>query len=153
MIEMCEMVIFSGSSPCEETDSIFPFGINIANKLDKISICDTYGKHLNDCLEAEPTIIHNNISEIENSLSLNLKKENDKLDFLNHLYKKGIKQAYLTDGANQIYASNFDFHFKIENPTIKAIDATGSGDAFTAGIVYAWHNNLTFKKEFYLQLN
>ena len=25
-------------------------------------------------------------------------------------------------------------------------DATGSGDAFTAGIVYGWHNNLTFEE-------
>ncbi len=146
MIETCEMVIFSGSSPCEKTESIFTFGINSANKQDKISICDTYGKHLNACLEAAPTIIHNNISEIENSLEIKLKSENDKLELLNHLYKKGIKQAYITDGANQIYASNFDFHFKIENPSIQVKDPTGSGDAFTAGIAYAWHNNLTFEE-------
>ncbi len=102
MIETCEMVIFSGSSPCKETDSIFPFGIKIANQLDRISICDTYGNHLRECLDEAPTIVHNNISELESSLDINLRRENDKLEFLNQLYGKGIKQAYLTDGSNSI---------------------------------------------------
>src|SRR3990167_480732 len=31
MIQNCEMVVFSGSSPCEVTNSIFPFGIHGAN--------------------------------------------------------------------------------------------------------------------------
>ena len=46
MIQNCAIVIFSGSSPCSETDKIFPAGIEMANKYDKISICDTYGRHL-----------------------------------------------------------------------------------------------------------
>ena len=146
MIETCEIVIFSGSSPCEEANSIFPFGINIANKLDKISICDTYGNHFRECLEEAPTIIHNNILEIENSLGIKLEDEKSKFDFLDHLYTKGIKQAYLTDGAKPVFASNFDFHFKIENPVIQAADPTGSGDAFVAGVAYGWHNNLTFEE-------
>ena len=146
MIETCEMVVFSGSSPCEETNSIFPFGIKIANKLDKISVCDTYGKHLNDCIESAPTIIHNNISELENSLGINLNEEKSKLELLNRFYNLGVKQTFLTDGANVTIASNFDFHFKIGNPEINVKDSTGSGDAFTAGIVYGWHNNLTFEE-------
>ncbi len=146
MIETCEMVIFSGSSPCEEADIIFPFGIKIANQLDKISICDTYGNHLSECIKSSPTIIHNNVSEIETSFNISLKKENNKIEFLNLLYQSGIKQAYITNGAETIYASNIDFHFKVEVPLINAKDSTGSGDAFTSGIAFAWHNNLTFEE-------
>ncbi|MEO8398188.1 MAG: PfkB family carbohydrate kinase [Ignavibacteriaceae bacterium] len=146
MIETSEIVIFSGSSPSEETDFIFPFGIETANNYDKISICDTYGKHLKNCLENSPTIVHNNINEAENSLNINLNDEKNKLQFLNDLYKKGIKQIYLTDGANNTFASNFDFNFKVENPSIKIKDSTGSGDAFVSGIAYSWHNNFTFEE-------
>jgi 1-phosphofructokinase family hexose kinase len=146
-ISTCEIVVFSGSSPCKETDSIFVEGISIANKLDKISVCDTYGKHLQDCYNASPTIIHNNIDEIESSLGLNFKSETDHLDFLNILYEKGIKQAFITDSGNQFYASNFDFHYKVNPPEINTVDSTGSGDAFVAGIVYGWHNKLTFEKQ------
>jgi tagatose 6-phosphate kinase len=146
-IAACEIVVFSGSSPCNEADSIFVEGINIANKLDKISVCDTYGRHLQDCYDSSPTIIHNNVDEIKASLDLNLESEADYLKYLNMLYKKGIKQAFITDGGNPFYASNFDFHYKVTPPEIRTVDSTGSGDAFVAGIVYGWHNKLTFERQ------
>jgi len=146
MIQNCEIVIFSGSSPCRETDSIFISGIEAANKYDKISVCDTYGNHLKDCIEMSPTILHNNISEIESSLGISLKNENEKISFLNHLYAKGIKQTFITEGKENTYAANFDYHYKVENPEIKEIDATGSGDCFIAGIVYGLHKGKTFEE-------
>ncbi|HVO73716.1 MAG TPA: PfkB family carbohydrate kinase [Ignavibacteriaceae bacterium] len=144
MIANCEIVIFSGSSPCSETNSIIPFGIRTANKYDKVSFCDTYGSSLQECIECSPTIMHNNSEEIENSLRLSLQNENDKLKFLEYLYGKGVKQAYITNGEKETYASNFDFHFKVENPKIDPADPTGSGDSFAAGIIYGWYNDLTF---------
>lgn len=145
MIQNCEVVIFSGSSPCKTTNSIFPFGIEIANRFDKISICDTYGEHLKVCIEMGPTIIHNNVDETEKSLKINLQTEKGKCNYLDFLYSKNIKQAYLTDGAKESYCSNFDYHFKVKLPEVKFIDSTGSGDSFVAGIAYGWHNNLTFE--------
>jgi 1-phosphofructokinase family hexose kinase len=144
MIQNCAIVIFSGSSPCKETDKIFPAGIEMANKYNKISICDTYGHHLENCYSASPGIVHNNIEEVANYLQVKLIDEKDKLFFLDSLYSKGIKQVYLTDGDKSFYASNFDFHYKIRVPNLKGVDSTGSGDAFVAGIAYGWHNNLVF---------
>ncbi|HAB54376.1 MAG: 1-phosphofructokinase [Ignavibacteria bacterium RIFOXYB2_FULL_35_12] len=146
MIQNCEMVVFSGSSPCEVTNSIFPFGIQAANKHDKISICDTYGTHLKDCIDASPTILHNNIDEVEKSLKVSLRSENQIIDHIKFLNSKNIKQAYITDGANPTYAANFDFKFKATNPKVETIDSTGSGDSFVAGIVYGWHKNLPFEE-------
>jgi tagatose 6-phosphate kinase len=147
MIQNCAIVIFSGSSPSEEADKIFPAGIEMANKYDKISICDTYGSHLENCYSAAPRIVHNNVEEVVNSLQLKLNDERDRLVFLDSLYSKGIKQVYLTDGDKNIYASNFDFHYKVRVPNIKSVDSTGSGDAFVAGIAYGWHNNLVFNEQ------
>ena len=147
MIQNCEIVIFSGSSPCKETDLIFPIGIEMANRYDKISICDTYGKHLENCYSASPRVVHNNVDEVSDSLHINLENEVEKIEFLNSLYDKGIKQVFLTNGAQNTYASNFDFHFSVEVPDIKCVDSTGSGDAFVAGIAYGWHNNLIFNEQ------
>jgi tagatose 6-phosphate kinase len=147
MISTCELVVFSGSSPCRETDVIFPEGIMMANKMDKISVCDTYGNHLEKCLNASPTIIHNNVDEIQSSLGSILNLEKDHLSFLSTLYNKGIKQAFITDAEKPFYASNFDFHYKITLPKIDNVDSTGSGDAFTAGIIYGWHNKLNFEQQ------
>lgn len=146
MIMNCEIVVFSGSSPCKSADSIFPFGIETANKYNKISVCDTYGRHLKNCLEKSPTFVHNNITEIEKTFNISLNNEKSIIEYLDSLYKKNIKQVYLTDGENNFYASNFDFHFKIIPPQINTVDSLGSGDSFTAGLIYAWHKKLSFKE-------
>lgn len=144
MIQNCEIVVLSGSSPSPSTDDIFPYGISLANKYDKVSVVDTYGAHLAGCIDASPTILHNNAEEIEKSLHLKMKPEKDKLAFLDHLYQKGIKQAFITDGEHPVFASNFDYHFKIIPPKVSAVHPTGSGDAFVAGLVYGWHNDFVF---------
>jgi len=146
MIQNCEIVVFSGSSPSPAADDIFPYGIALANKYDKISVLDTYGSHLASCINASPTILHNNVEELEKSLQVNLKSEKDKLNFLDHVYQKGIKQAYITDGEHPVYASNFDYHFQINPPVVNAVHPTGSGDAFVAGVVYGWHNDFVFEE-------
>lgn len=145
MIQNCEVVVFSGSSPCNETDSIVPYGIELANKYDKISICDTYGKHLQNCIDASPTMIHNNLSEIKKSIGLGLNSENEIIEYLNDLYTKNIKRAFLTDGSNNFYASNFNYIYKIKPLEIQDIDSTGSGDSFVAGIVKSWINSDVFE--------
>lgn len=145
MIQNCSIAVFSGSSPCKETDDIFPYAIELANKHDKISILDTYGAHLSDCIDSLPTVVHNNVSEVEESLGISLKRETEKVDYLDHLYKKGIKLAFLTDGPNPFYASKYDFHYRIIPPYINEFDSTGSGDAFAAGLVYGLENSLVFE--------
>ena len=145
MIQNCEIVVFSGSSPCKETDSIIPFGIELANKYDKISICDTYGSSLKDCIDATPTIIHNNYVEVENSFNLKLDNEEAILAFINNLYKKNIKRVFLTNGSNNFYASNFDYFYKVKPIQIQSVDATGSGDSFVAAIVKGWVNSDVFE--------
>ena len=145
MIPNYEIIILSGSSPCSTTDSIFPAAIEWGIKNDKIVICDTYGSHLKDCLEAAPTIIHNNLDEINSSLNLQIQSEEEKISFLNSLYAKNIKQAYLTDGAKPFFASNFDYHFRVEVPSVDSVDSTGSGDAFTAGLALGWEQDLIFE--------
>jgi 1-phosphofructokinase family hexose kinase len=147
MIRNCEIVIFSGSSPCKETDPVFPAGIELANKYGKVSFCDTYGRHLQHCYSASPTVVHNNITEVEKSLNVNLNSEKDKLAFLTKLYLKNIKQVYLTNGGEKSYASNFDFHYEVSIPNIDVVDPTGSGDSFVSGIAYGWHKSIVFKDQ------
>jgi tagatose 6-phosphate kinase len=146
IIQNSEMVVFSGSSPCSTSDSIFPFGIEKANKYDKISVCDTYGTHLKNCINARPTILHNNILETENSMNISLKTERGILDYLKFLYESGVKQAFITNESGKTYSSNFDFQFVTENPVVNCKDSTGSGDCFTAGIVYGLHHNLPYEE-------
>ncbi|KAB2849808.1 MAG: PfkB family carbohydrate kinase [Ignavibacteriales bacterium] len=146
MIQNCEVVVFSGSSPCNAADSIIPFGIRLANKYDKISVCDTYGSHLNECIAASPTMLHNNFNEIKTSLKINLQTENDIRKFLSYCYDKDIKRTFLTNGDKEFYASNFDYHYKIQPIKISESDPTGCGDCFVAGLVYNWIRSEVFEE-------
>lgn len=145
MMINCEIVVLSGSSPSAAADSIFPAAIEMANNLDKVSICDTYGSHLNSCIEAGPTILHNNFSEIK-AAGIPLENEPQIIECLEYLYSKNIKQVYLTDGPNDAYCANFNYHYKVTTPAIEEKDPTGSGDAFVSGIGYGWHNDNTFEE-------
>ncbi len=144
MIANCSIVVFAGSSPHPNTDYLFARGVEIAHEHDKISVVDTYGNALKLALEKAPTVIHNNIEELKSTLNIELKTEKEKRHFLYSLYEKGIKMAFLTNGKNTVYASKFDFHYKISPPKIHEKDATGSGDAFVAGIASGLENGLTF---------
>jgi tagatose 6-phosphate kinase len=144
MMANCSTVVFSGSSPCEEANEIFVYGIDLANKLDKVSVLDTYGSHLRDCIDKSPTVLHNNVNELESSLGIDLSEEQAKLDFLDHLYMKGVKLSFITNGSKDSYASKFDFKYKITPPAIDVMDATGSGDAFVAGMIYGFEKAMVF---------
>lgn len=144
MIQNCKIVVFSGSVPNKEAASIITYGIELANELDKVSILDTYGDHLQSCINATPTILHNNAQEIESSFNIKLKTQQSKINFLKKLYAQGIRLSFITDGAKPILASKFDFIYKIESHKINEIDATGSGDAFVAGIAYGVEKAMVF---------
>ncbi len=145
MIVNCEMVVISGSAPSPLAEEIVPFTIELANGLDKISVSDYYGSNLSEVINAAPTILHNNMEETETSLNISFKSENDIVNFLQSVYQRGIKRTFLTNGANIFFSQNFDYRYKICPPKVNTVDSTGSGDAFVAGIIYAWKNGLIFE--------
>lgn len=145
MIPNSNIVVISGSAPSNYAEDIVYFTVSEANKQDKITICDYYGDNLEEIFNLAPTIVHNNFDEINKYLNINLKDESDILSLLNSINLKGIKRFYLTDGENPFYAQNFDYKYRIYPPKLKAIDSTGCGDAFVAGLIYCLKNNETFE--------
>ncbi len=144
MIENASVAVFAGSVPNKEAAEIIRSGIEKGNRLDKITVLDTYGEHLEKCLSAAPMIVHNNIDEVRKSLNLPLKSEEEIADFLKSVYGKGVKIAALTDGENPAYAMKFGYLYKIYPPEITEADSTGSGDSFLAGLIYGLETDLVF---------
>jgi 1-phosphofructokinase family hexose kinase len=136
MMLNCEFVVFSGSSPSPECDDIFQFGLEVAEKYDKITILDTYGKALSLALSNQPTVLHINKKEAEEYFRKPLNNEEDIIDALQRFKELGIKISIITDGGKPFYVNNFGYIYKVISPSVKIIDETGSGDAFTAGFVF-----------------
>lgn len=144
MIHSVSIVVLTGSLPSQNTVKIFEAGIALSHKYDRIAIVDTYGSHLKDCIDMAPFAIHNNIQELEHSYSDNFSSDESKRELLESLYQKGVKLAFLTNGSSPIYASKFNFHYKITPPKIEEKDPLGSGDSFVAGIAHGIEKNLVF---------
>ncbi len=144
MIQNCEILICSGSSPNPACDGIFPAALKLAREYDKIAVLDTYGTHFQACLEQSPTIVHNTLAEIQTPTGGPVQSTEEITAYLQYLYEQGVKQAFLTNGSESFYASTFDYFYKVTPPAIEEFDPTGSGDAFTAGIIYCHFYDLTF---------
>lgn len=138
------IVVFSGSVPCEGTSVILEKGIELCHKYDKISILDTYGGFLENIIGLGPTVIHNNLSEINTYLKQKTDTEDEIENVLDFLYDNNVKLSFITSGKSDTFAAKSDFHYKISNPKIIEKNPTGSGDAFVAGIVYGLEKSLVF---------
>lgn len=144
-----EMVIFSGSAPTnpqgEDCTRIFTELILHANENDKFTIVDTYGQNLSSIFSVKPMIAHANIKEIETSLGNSLVTDDDVLAFLKSKAMEGIKIFILTNGEKPFFAMNQKYLYRIEPMKVDAVNPTGSGDAFMAGLIFGLHNNLPFE--------
>lgn len=145
-IKNSSLVVFSGSVPTTKAAEVLYEGIDMANREDKPVIIDTYGKHLKECFKLSPLAVHNTIDEINHSLHKSIKDEKEILDFLDELYSWGVRLAFLTNGDKTFYSSKYDFKYKITPPKVNTIDATGSGDAFTAGVIHGLEKSLVYEE-------
>jgi 1-phosphofructokinase family hexose kinase len=145
-----EMIIISGSSPKFEDENdelkIFTELITFAKENDKYTLIDVYGKHLPHVLKLTPDIVHANLDELQSSLSVELKSEEDLVNQLVQFYKSGIKIFLLTKGSEKFFAINHGFLYEIIPPQVNTINSTGSGDAFMAGFIFGLHNNFPFEE-------
>lgn len=60
--------------------------------------------------------------------------------------KKGTQCVYITLGADGVFYCNADTHGFYTPPPIKVVNATGAGDAFMAGVVFASLNHYTIEE-------
>ena len=58
----------------------------------------------------------------------------------------GVREVAVTLGADGCYASSDDFAAFVPAPQVEAVDGTGSGDAFAAGLLYAKLAGWPFKR-------
>jgi sugar/nucleoside kinase (ribokinase family) len=52
------------------------------------------------------------------------------------LRERGVKEVAVTMGEEGCYAAGDGYEARLEPPAVRALDGTGSGDAFAAGLIY-----------------
>ncbi|MCX8093154.1 MAG: 1-phosphofructokinase family hexose kinase [Candidatus Goldbacteria bacterium] len=139
-----KIIIFSGSLPLSLPVDFYFHAIKSCNK-NCFIILDTSAKYLRYGIKAGPSLIKQNLDELQSAFNvrLNTKTKIKKFCF-NLLDKYKLKAVIVTlhqKGAI-LFENNNSYFF----PSIKiknAISPVGSGDAFTAGLAFgieSWNN-------------
>lgn len=149
-------LIISGTKAAGFSDTLISVIAQKAKKKGLKVILDIKGNDLKESLKHEPDIIKPNLLEFASTFAPELIIGNE-LSSDDTLIKKLIKpvvmdisQKYrcrviLTNGSRKLLAAEEDNFFEIEIPSARAVNTTGCGDAFTAGLAAALAEGAGFK--------
>ncbi|HKM02000.1 MAG: kinase [Tissierellia bacterium] len=107
--------------------------------LDTVSV--TKAKRVKEMVGYIHTIKTNRL-EIEAITDIEAKDEESLRKNGEYLLSKGVKQVFITLGKNGVFYCNKDTMKIIKANNIKAINATGAGDAFMAALIYSYLSNI-----------
>jgi len=140
-------LIISGTKAAGFSDEILPAMVCKAKEKGLRVILDIKGKDLIESLKYEPDVIKPNLLEFVSTFAPELIRNNEVT--LNDTTKEQIKsimidtarkygsRIILTNGSRKILAAEKDSYSEIDVPVVKAVNTTGCGDAFTAGLASA----------------
>jgi len=150
-------VIISGTKAAGFSDAVIPAMTRKAKEKGLKVILDIKGKDLKESLNYQPDIVKPNLFEFAADFAPELIKNNE-LITIDDPAKERIKSAVwdmarknncrviLTNGSRKIIAADANEFFEVEVRPVKAVNSTGSGDAFTAGLAAALENGADFRE-------
>jgi len=148
-------VIISGTKAAGFSDAVIPYMTRKAKEKGLRVILDVKGKDLIESLQYEPDIIKPNLLEFTETFAPDLIKDNN-LAIEDEATRKRIKSLVmdtvrkhncciiLTNGSRKTFAADRDKFYEAEFEVVKAVNSTGCGDAFTAGLAAALEDDANF---------
>jgi len=108
----------------------------LANVAGAFSVVDAQGPALRQALETKPGVIKPNRSELAATVGHPLPHDSGIRAAMRKLNERGAQRVVVTAGKAPTLAYDGRFIWRINNPVIRAVNPIGSGDAFTAGLVW-----------------
>ena len=108
----------------------------LAEKAGAISVVDAQGTALIASLEAKPGLVKPNRAEFATTVGRELKTDSEVMQAMRELRERGAQRVIVTAGKEPALAFDGEIFRRIISPRIKAANPIGSGDAFTAGVVW-----------------
>ena len=148
-------LIVSGTKAAGFSNTVIPCMVRKAKERGLRVILDIKGKDLIESLQYEPAVIKPNLLEFAETFAPDLVGDNDTLAedaMAQEKIKSAILdtaqkyncRAILTNGSRKILATDRDKFFEVEFEAVKAVNSTGCGDAFTAGLATALEDGANF---------
>lgn len=132
----CRAVVMSGSiTPGGPADLYFRC-THLAHKAGALSIVDAQGAPLAEALKAGPGLVKPNRSELAVTLGRELSDASEVMQGMQELRERGAQRVVVTAGKEPGLAFDGKNFWRITPPRVIAKNPIGSGDAFTAALVW-----------------
>jgi len=135
LLPLCERAIVAGSIPSGLDAQGHAAIVEVCHRAGRALLVDASGAGLLAALAARPDVVKIGLVEaIEAGLVAPCAST---LDAATALVDKGATMAVVTDGAGEVAAADARRTWQVEVPTVEAVNAVGSGDAFNAAFSLA----------------
>jgi len=135
-ISGCRAAVMSGTiAPGAPVDLYFQC-TRLAEAAGALSVVDAQKAPLLEALKAGPGLVKPNRPELAATVGRELEDDAAVMAAMRELGERGAQRVIVTAGKDPALAFDGRDFWRIIAPRIKAVNPTGSGDAFTAGLVW-----------------
>jgi tagatose 6-phosphate kinase len=132
----CRAVVMSGSLTPGGPVEFYRDITEAASANAVLSMVDAQGGPLAQALAAHPGLVKPNRQELAATVMRSLNNDSEVIQAMREVHQRGAARVVVTAGKAPTLALDGDHLWRIETPVIRAINPIGSGDAFTAALVW-----------------
>jgi tagatose 6-phosphate kinase len=132
----CRAVVMSGSLTPGAPVEFYRHITEAANANTALSIVDAQGASLVQALTAHPGLVKPNRQELAATVMRPLKQDSEVIEAMREVHQRGAARVVVTAGKAPTLALDGEHLWRIEAPGIQVVNPIGSGDAFTAALVW-----------------
>jgi len=132
----CRAVVMSGTITPGGPVNFYNRCTQIARNAGALPVVDAQGAVLIDSLLARPGLVKPNRTELAATVGRKLQTETEVIRAMHELHERGAERVVVTAGREPALAFDGKTCWKIISPRIRAVNPIGSGDAFTAALVW-----------------
>jgi tagatose 6-phosphate kinase len=132
----CRAVVMSGTIASGGPPDLYLRCARLAQAAGALTVLDAQGAALTEALRAGPGLVKPNRAELAATAGRPLADEADLMRAMRELSERGAQRVVITAGKEPALAFDGKGFWRIVPPRIQAVSPIGSGDAFTAGLVW-----------------
>jgi tagatose 6-phosphate kinase len=132
----CRAVVMSGAIASGGPPDLYFTCTRLAEAEGALSVVDAQGGALTEALKAGPGLVKPNRAELAATTGRPLAEEADVMQAMRELSERGAHRVVVTAGKQPALAFDGRRFWRVISPRIQAVSPIGSGDAFTAGLVW-----------------
>jgi tagatose 6-phosphate kinase len=132
----CRAAVMSGTIAPGGPEDLYFQCAQMACENGALTVVDARGPPLLEALKARPGLVKPNRAELAATVERELADEPAAFSAMRELCERGAQRVVVTAGREPTLAYDGRTCWKIQSPQIDATNPIGSGDAFTAGLVW-----------------